>query len=89
MGVGHYYNYYTVLYFIVIAKVIILSLKPYFAYTVSLATKQLSPEMGSSVPQIQKLSLDGEGELVELERGKQKNTTSYLDDPQHKIEGNS
>ena len=53
-----------------------------------MATDQLSPEMGSSVPQVERLSLN-DGELSELERGKQKSTTTGLDDPQQMIKGNN
>ena len=46
-----------------------------------MATDQLSPERGSSVPQVERLSLN-DGELSELERGKKKSITTGLDDPQ-------
>ena len=59
-----------------------------FACAVSMATDQLSPEIGSSVPQVERLSLN-DGELSELERGKKKSTTTGLDDPQQMIEGNN
>ena len=52
-----------------------------------MATDQLSPEMGSSVPQVERLSLN-DGELSELERGKEKSITTGLDDPQQMIEDN-
>ena len=51
-----------------------------------MATDQLSPEMRSSVPQVERLSLN-DGELSELETGKKKSTTTGLDDPQQMIEG--
>ena len=53
-----------------------------------MATDQLSPEMRSSVPQVERLSLN-DGELSELERGKKKSITTGLDDPQQMIEGNN
>ena len=53
-----------------------------------MATDQLSPERGSSVPQVERLPLN-DGELSELERGKKKPITTGLDDPQQMIEGNN
>ena len=53
-----------------------------------MATDQLSPEMGSSVPRVERLPLNDE-KLSELERGKEKSTTTGLDDPQQMIEGNN
>ena len=48
-----------------------------------IGTYQLSPDRGSSVPQVERLS-PNDGELSELERGKKKSTiyTTSLDDPQ-------
>ena len=62
----------------------------YFACAVSMAADQLAPEMGSSVPQVERLSLN-DGELSELEKGKKKSTTctTGLDDPQRMVEGNN
>ena len=53
-----------------------------------MATDQLSPEMGSSVPEVERLSLN-DGELSEPVRGKQKSTTTGLDHPQRMVQGNN
>ena len=51
-----------------------------------MATDPLSSEMGLSVPQVERLSLN-DGELSEPVRGKQKGTTTGMDHPQRMVQG--
>ena len=76
------------MYIATIIKVFNIKLKSYCACAVSMATNQLSPEMGSSVPEVERLSLN-DGELSEPVRGKQKSTTTGLDHPQWMVQGNN